>query len=337
MTVVTRAHTRVTRAVVSWYLETHRGRADDIGLPAMFMDPSKVGAFAIAPAEFARGDARGLFRLLVACSMFQRLRDQQILRILREMPPATASEIGNADTLLSLVDASACEQIKTTATLREACDLAKDARGQGCCDVAPTLPCHLKRHTVAMKRYGHFGKVPTSIALSLRERGVDSLTELYRTILRTVRTRRERAVALEVALCSAWRVHQKIASMFLSLVCNPDLSENPPWTDGIDWTYYVVVDSNVDLFLASIGYGGLKTYDARREFLWSVARTIRLRDLDPSLHDYNPRLIQQALYLFMSGANRRMAASDCMHRSPAPCGTCPRPLTMRCPVSVQSC
>jgi len=334
MTTVTRAQTRVTRAVVAWYLATHRGGPDDTGLPSMFMDRSKVGSFAITQAEFAAGDARALFRMLVTCAMFQRLRDQQILRILREMPPIEAREVSDAEQLYALVDASPCDHLRTTTALRETCDLAKDSHGVGCCSMAPSVACHLKRHTVALKRYGHFGKMPTSIALSIREREVPSLPALYESVLRTHRTRRGRAVALEAALCTAWRVHQKIASMFLSLVCNPDLASDPPWVNGIDWTYYVVVDSNVDLFLASIGYNGLKTYDARRDFLLRLASTIDLREMDRSLSGFNPRLVQQALYLFMSSANRRTATDDCMHA--AKCGTCPRVLSTRCPVSVQT-
>ena len=64
-------------------------------------------------------------------------------------------------------------------------------------------------------------------------------------------------MALERELSRAWRVNQKIASMFLSMVTNPDLSRGvAPWTRGIDWTYYVVVDSNVDLFLGGRTEGG---------------------------------------------------------------------------------
>jgi hypothetical protein len=327
-----RAQIRVTRAVVAWYLETHRGGGGDTGLPAMFMDPVRVGAFAVAPDDFARGEPAALFRLLVACAMFQRLRDQQVLRILREMPTREATEIRSASRLFALADGSTCSFTKTTTALREGCDLSKDERGNGCCSVAPTVPCHLKRHTVAMKRYGHFGKVPTSIALALREAGADTLDALYREVLRTHRTRLARAIALEKALCNAWRVHQKIASMFLSIVSNPDLSTNPPWTAGLDWSYFVVIDSNVDLFLASIGYVGPKTYDARREFVSELARGINLRAFDRRLRDYNPRLVQQALYMFMSGANRQNASNDCMHSTPSCCDRCPAPLTERCSV-----
>jgi len=77
-------------------------------------------------------------------------------------------------------------------------------------------------------------------------------------------------------------VNQKIASMFLSGVTNPDLSDGTaPWARGVDWTYFVVVDSNVDLFLASIGYGGGLSYDARREFIRAIAQHIDLSALHP--------------------------------------------------------
>jgi len=299
----------------------------------MFMDPARVGLFAIDPDDFSRGEPAALFRLLVACAMFQRLRDQQILRILRDMPRDDAAEIGSASRLLVLADASPCSHTRSTTDLRERCDLGKDERGAGRCSAAPNIACHLKRHTVAMKRYGHFGKMPTSIALAIRETGADSLDALYRGVLRQHRTRLARAVALESALCAAWRVHRKIASMFLSIVANPDLSDNPPWSDGIDWSYFVVIDSNVDLFLASIGYTGTKTYDARREFVRRLARGIDLRTLDRTLRSFNPRLVQQALYLFMSASNRRIAEDDCVQRAPAMCMECPSALAERCPVT----
>ncbi|HWO23569.1 MAG TPA: hypothetical protein VNO30_32735 [Kofleriaceae bacterium] len=297
------------------------------------MDPERVGAFAITREDFARGEPAALFRLLVACAMFQRRQDQQILRILRGMPTREAAEIGSASRLLELADTSPCSFAKSTADLREQCDLSKDERGRGCCSAAPRIPCHLKRHTVAMKRYGHFGKVPTSIALALKEQGAETLDALYRSVLQTHRTRLARAIALETALCKAWRVHQKIACMFLSIVSNPDLSSSPPWSAGVDWTYFVVIDSNVDLFLTSIGYTGTKTYDARREFVCDLSRGISLRAFDRTLRDYNPRLVQQAVYLFMSSANRRSATNDCMHRAPAPCKECPAALSTRCHVT----
>jgi hypothetical protein len=224
--------------------------------------------------------------------------------------------------------------MRTTTALVERCDLAKDPRTRlGCCNANAKVACHLKRHTVLLKRYGHFGKVPTSIALMVREAGVQDLSALRRKVIVAERDPLVRAQALEGELSRAWRVNQKIASMFLSMVTNPDLSRGlAPWSRGLDWTYYVVVDSNVDLFLASISYDGTGTYDARRDFIRAIAREIDLSAFDSTLHAFNPRLVQQAMYLFMSTANRRVAEGDCSQLAPSACAACPRTLRTRCPV-----
>jgi hypothetical protein len=322
-----------TKAVVQWYLAQHFGRASDPGVIEMFCDPGRVGAFAVDRRALRAGEGRALFRLLVATAMFQRRQDVQILRILQGMSPGDADEIADAEQLLRLVDEGSCEHMRTTAALVERCDLAKDPRTRlGCCNANAKVACHLKRHTVLLKRYGHFGKVPTSIALMVREAGVQDLSALRRKVMVAERDPMLRAQALESELSRAWRVNQKIASMFLSMVTNPDLSRGlAPWSRGLDWTYYVVVDSNVDLFLASIKYDGIGTYDARRDFVRAIAREIDLSEFDSTLHDFNPRLVQQAMYLFMSTANRRTADGDCIQRAPSACSACPRTLRTRCP------
>jgi hypothetical protein len=324
-----------TKAVVRWYLEHHFRRPSDPGVVEMFCEPSRVGAFAVDRRALRAGDGRALFRLLVATAMFQRRQDVQILRILQGMGAADADEISDAEQLLALVDGGGCAHMRTTLALAEECDLDKDPRTRvGCCSANPKVACHLKRHTVLLKRYGHFGKVPTSIALMVRESGAEDLSALRRLVMKRARDPLARAQELERELSRAWRVSQKIASMFLSMVTNPDLSRGlAPWSRGLDWTYYVVVDSNVDLFLASIGYRGNGTYDARRDFVRELARGIDLTEFDGTLQRYNPRLVQQAMYLFMSTANRRAAAADCMHRAPAPCATCPRVVRSRCPAA----
>lgn len=328
----TRSQIRATNGVVEWYLERHYGTDDDSGMPSTFCNPARVGSFALDQAAFARGDGATLFRLLIATTMFQRRQDQQVLRILRGMAPLDAAEVTDARRLKVLVDESPCTHLKRTSTLHEECDLQKEA-GRGFCTRSPTLSCHLKHHTVVLKRYGHFGKVPTSVALMLSEAGVLDLPSLRSSILKTERTKLGRAMALEAVLSRAWRIDRKIASMFLSAVTNPDLPPGTaPWTEGVDWTYYVVVDSNVDLFLASIGYPGNGTYDARRAFVQALARHVDLRGFNRRLHAYNPRLVQQALYLFMSAANRRAAGKDCMHLRPAACHYCPQALSDRCSV-----
>lgn len=324
-----------TKAVVRWYLEHHFRRPSDPGVLEMFCDPSRVGAFAVDRRALRAGDGRALFRLLVATAMFQRRQDVQILRILQGMGASDADEISDAEQLLALVDDGGCAHMRTTLALAEQCDLAKDPRTRlGCCSANPKVACHLKRHTVLLKRYGHFGKVPTSIALMIREAGAEDLSALRRLVMKRARDPLARAQELERELSRAWRVNQKIASMFLSMVTNPDLSRGlAPWSRGIDWTYYVVIDSNVDLFLASIGYQGNGTYEARRDFLRDLARGIDLTEFDSALQRYNPRLVQQAMYLFMSTANRRAAAVDCLHLAPTVCATCPRAVRSRCPAA----
>ncbi len=321
------------KAVVRWYLELHFGRVSDPGVVEMFCDPLRVGAFAVDRSALRAGDGRALFRLLVATAMFQRRQDVQILRILQGMSRDDADELTDAGRLLRLVDKGACDRMRSTVALVEECDLAKDPRTRlGCCNANAKLACHLKRHTVLLKRYGHFGKVPTSIALMIREAGVQDLSALRNRVMAAEPDPLLRAHALEDELSRAWRVSQKIASMFLSMVTNPDLSRGlAPWSQGVDWSYYVVVDSNVDLFLASIGYAGIGTYDARRDFIREIAREIDLSEFDPTLHAFNPRLVQQAMYLFMSSANRRVAEGDCFNGAPSACAPCPGALRNRCP------
>jgi hypothetical protein len=299
----------------------------------MFSDPSRVGSFAVDEEELRAGHGPTLFRLLVTTAMFQRRQDVQILRILQGIKPYDAQELTDAARLLRLVDEGQCAHPRSQLGLLTLCDLAKDpTTRRGCCTANSQVACHLKRHTVLLKRYGHFGKVPTSLALVLRETGEKDLPGLYLAVLRLKRTRLERAIALEAALSKAWRVSQKIACMFLSTVSNPDLSPGvAPWTSGVDWTHFVVIDSNVDLFLAAIGYTGIGTYDARREFVQRLAQRIDLRGLDRRLRSYNPRLVQQAMYLFMSVTNRRKAADDCMHAGPKACSVCPTTVASLCP------
>lgn len=300
----------------------------------MFTDGSRVGAFAVSAEALARGDDEALFRLLVTTAMFQRRQDVQILRILQRIPETEAHEISTPRRLLQLVDDSGCAHLKSNDELLGRCDLAKDpTTKRGCCAQRPRTSCHLKRHTVTLKRYGHFGKMPTSTALMLREAGADGLNALRRQVLERHADETERAVALEVALSKAWRINNKIACMFLSAITNPDLGGRfACWREGIDWTHFVVVDSNVDAFLGSIGYRGPMTYEARRVFVQRLARAIDLREFDRKLHAYNPRVVQQALYLFMSGANRRSLADDCSHVGATACATCPTALARRCPL-----
>lgn len=297
----------------------------------MFCDPEKVGHFAVTPRELEAGDGGALFRLLIAIAMFQRRQDVQILRILRAQSASRVRELTNSRTLLRLADQGRCPHRRTNEALVSRCDLSK-RDGIGVCGQRPRTPCELKVHTVWLRRYGHFGKVPTSIALMLRERGVPDLSALRAQVLASAPSPSAAAEELERALCAAWRVNQKIANMFLSLVSNPDLLEGwtAPWAAGLDWTRFVVVDSNVDLFLRTIDYEGPRSYDGRRAFVRALARRIDLREFDRRVSEYNPRLLQQALYLFMSSTNRRALPRDCSRAAPISCAGCPSLISSVC-------
>ncbi len=328
----TRRQYRLAREITRWYLTRYHDTADDVGVAAMFCDPARVGHFAVERAAIAAGDPGALFRVLVTTTMFQRRSDAQIMRVLRGISEEDARELTEVASLLQLADTSRCDLLRSNHALLTECDLGKDPVTKlGRCGRHPRRRCHLKRHTSLLKRYGHFGKVPTSAALMVRETGLADLAALRLRILGSGRSPRERAVALQGEISRAWRVSEKISAMFLSAVCNPDLSPGlAPWSGGIDWSFFVVVDSNVDLFLRDSGYPGPWTYTARRSFIERLARRVDPSTTKPSLHKFNPRIVQQAIYLFMSVSNRRATTHDCMHAAPDSCATCPSALRGAC-------
>jgi hypothetical protein len=323
---------RVLRAAVRWYLDTHHGTSDDPGLAGTFCDATRVGRFAVDLQAVVEHDGPTLFRLLVATAMFQRQRDQQVTAILRSIAAEDVEEIGSAPRLLQLADSCGCEYARGVEPLRLRCDLTKDASKKGTCATRPEIACAPKRHTVLLRRYGHFGKVPTSAALAIREVGARDIPDMLTRTRASTRGRVARARALVATLSRSWRINEKIASMFLSLIANPDLTPGvTEWRD-VDWRHFIVIDSNVDLFLHAIGYRGRATYDARRGFIRAASRQINLRQFGRGFRKDNPRIVQQALFVFMSASNRRAMRRDCMHLGPKACVSCPKDLSRICPV-----
>lgn len=298
----------------------------------MFCREERVGHFAIDAKELAAGNGDMLFRLLVTMTMFQRRSDRQIMRVLQGITEKDAGEMTDAKTLLDFADSVDCPHTSSLSTLNELCDLTKDMGSKrGACKTRPQTRCHLKRHTELLRRYGHFGKVPTSAALALRANGVESLMELKHRIWEDLHGPTERAIALEQAISRSWRVSDKIAAMFLSAVTNRDLSGDlAPWSEGVDTNHFVVIDSNVDLFLKAIDYSGPMTYAARREFIQTLSRQVRLDQYRVEMQRYNPRIVQQALYMFMSESNRRESTIDCSYASTPLCAECPSTLWRIC-------
>lgn len=332
MAVPTRAQYRAAAEVVAWYLRTYYGTPEDPGTLDMFCSKARLGLFALEPGAVQRGDPATLFQLLVGTVLFQRQRDLQVLRILQSLSATDIRDLTDVPRLLTRALNNPCANSHSAAALHAGCDVGKDTGGKGTCGQRPGANCHLKRHAELLRRYGDFGKVPTSAALLLHEAGQPSLAALFKQVCLSYRTRRARAVALETSLLQVWRVSYKLANMYLSALANPDLNPRGPWAAQLDWTYFVVVDTNVDRFLASVKYKGALDYGARREFLQALARRINLRAFRRDLHAYNPRLVQQALYVFMSASNRRDSATDCSRALAPACAQCPRLLRMRCSV-----
>lgn len=330
----TESQVGLTVAVTRWYLALYWRRAGDVGVLPMFCDADRVGAFAVNAAEIAVGDPSALHRLLAATVMFQRRQDKQITAILRGISKVDADEICDPVRLIDLAAGCGCPHANSLDGLIAKCDLRKEA-GIGACNEEPYVACAPKRHTVLLKRYGHFGKVPTALALMVREAGARDLAQLRDMAVATASSPTDAALRLELALTKAWRVSDKISAMYLSMLTNPDLSPGlAPWTEGVDWTKFVAVDSNVDRFLAMLGYSGAMTYAARRDFVSLLAERIDLATLSPGMSSYNPRIIQQAAFMFMSESNRRASGRDCSLQRGTNCSVCDRGLSAACPVGM---
>jgi len=63
-----------------------------------------------------------------------------------------------------------------------------------------------------------------------------------------------------------------------------------------------------------------------------LSRKVELSKLRPTLTDYNPRIVQQAMCAFMGRPNRRANPEDWMHAGPSACRECSRALVRICPV-----
>ena len=170
----------VTREVVAWYLRHHHGAVDNPGFPGMYCEPGQVGHLAVSRLGLAAGSPQDLYGALLVTVMFQTMRDEFVRRRLRTFSPEEAAELVDRSALISSAAQLACKCASSTDLLREECDLRLDGDGSATCMRAPGLLCQMKRHTRLLRRYGHFGKVPTSLALMVRESGALDLPDLYR-------------------------------------------------------------------------------------------------------------------------------------------------------------
>ena len=84
-----------------------------------------------------------------------------------------------------------------------------------------------------------------------------------------------------------------------------------------------MIDINTMSAIERLGYTGPRCYEAQSEFIriLAVSLTTPCDNFGTSQPEVSPRLLQQALYMFMSKPNRQTVISDCSHKR-NDCGYC---------------
>jgi hypothetical protein len=301
------------RPVLVWWLE-HRSTVP------FYCDPARIGAFAIDPDELAAGTDAAVFRLFVAVTMYQALRDVVVMRHQRSLPLNSMRVVADLATVKRSIARHACPTLGSVAAFEEDCDVAKIGEVVDC-GRCPGTPCHVKDATVVFNRMGDMGKLPTSAWLRLWKDG--GVREVLAEVCRDVDSPTRRAALLVERFARVHRVGRKLATMFVSALSTPALAPGlTPWFPDIDGNNLVVVDTNVARAVDALREpGAAKTYDARERWVREQAAKLDLRVFDPSLPAYSPRLVQEALYAFCSKSNRVARGDVCAGRA-TPCAAC---------------
>jgi hypothetical protein len=284
-----------------------------------YCNPARVGAFAVSRDALSVGRDATLFRLFVAMSMFQALRDVVIMRQQCALPRSAVRALADERFVKRSIARHECPALLSIA-FDEGCNVAKDGDGVDC-GRRPGAPCHVKDATVAFNRMGDMGKLPTSAWLHLWENG--GVRRIVDEVVRQEQVPTKRAGLLVERFARVHRVGQKLATMFVSAVSTPALAPGlTPWFPDIDGNDLVVVDTNVARAVDALREpGAKKTYDARERWIREQAAQLDLREFRSNLPSYSPRLVQQALYAFCSKSNRVVRGDACAQRT-APCGAC---------------
>ncbi|AKJ06960.1 Hypothetical protein AA314_08586 [Archangium gephyra] len=294
-----------------------------------YCDPAKVGAFALSRGELASGNEAAMFRLFVALSMFQGLRDVVIMKRQRALAAGRVASIASVAGLRRAVAENDCPALGSVTAFDEGCDVAKDGESVDC-GHRPGARCHVKLATAAFKRMGDMGKLPTSAWLHFWRSG--GLRGVLVEVLQQEPLPAKRAVVLVERLARVHRVGRKLATMFVSALSTPALApELTPWFPAVDGNELVVIDTNVARAVDVLRKPGApRTYDARERWLREQAARLDLRQFHPEVPSYSPRLVQQALYAFCSKSNRA-ARGDACAGAESPCTGCALEL---CPFGV---
>jgi hypothetical protein len=308
------------RRVVGWYFTSIYGRTEGADVPPFYCDPSKVGRFAVQPKEIVSQSEAGLFRLLVGSAMFQARRDVLIMQQQRTISRAGFRDLASALSIQRAIASSTCPKLSSSKEFVTGCDVGKAPTGVDC-RFRPGLSCHVKNATIALKRTGDMGKLPTSAWLDLRQGG--GFRSLLVRVVRSESTPTGRAKVLVSHLQRVHRVGRKLATMFVSALSTPALASGlTPWFPEVDGNELVVVDTNVSRAIARLSGGHRpRSYERHERWVRQRAAEIDLRTIHPGLPSYSPRLVQQALYRFVSKSNRVASRDPCV-AAREPCSSC---------------
>lgn len=306
-------------AVVGWYFREVYGRAEGPGVTPFYCDPEQVGAFAVAPEELAAGEPSALFRLFVALSMYQALRDVVIRRQQRTLEVSAVLGVADLESLQVALAINPCGALNSGEAFAATCDVAKVGTRVDCAQ-RPGEPCHVKGATSTFNRMGDLGKLPTSAWFRMWKGGFQTTIDaLYR--LEASPTRRAELLVLQFA--AVHRVGRKLATMFVSALSTPALAPGlTPWFPEVDGNHLVVIDTNVARVADTLrAPTASKTYLARDRWVREQADALDLSHFGGTLPRYSPRLVQQAIYSFASRSNRK-ARGDACAALRAPCSNC---------------
>ncbi|RYZ65762.1 MAG: hypothetical protein EOP08_06285, partial [Proteobacteria bacterium] len=195
--------------VVAW----HFGLSGSGGEQQPFYcDPCRVGAFAVAPDQLAAGGDDAIFRLFVALSMYQALRDVVIMRQQQSLPRASMRVVADAAFVSRSIARHGCPVLRTADAFEEGCDVAKVGEVVDC-GRCPGTACHVKDATVVFNRMGDMGKLPTSAWLRLWKDG--GVRKVLAEVCRDEGSPTKRAALLVERFARVHRVGRKLATMFV--------------------------------------------------------------------------------------------------------------------------
>lgn len=305
------------RRVVAWYVNVHVPLTPE---RPFYCNPAQVGAFAVAPDKLAAGDDAAIFRLFVALSMYQALRDVVVMRQQRSLSQASMRVVADAGFVKRSIGRHTCPALRSADAFDESCDVSKVGNVIDCA-ICPGARCHVKEATAVFNRMGDMGKLPTSAWLRFWNDG--GMRELLDTACREEAVPTKRATILVQQLARVRRVGRKLATMFVSVLSTPALAPGlTPWFPDVDGNELVVVDTNVARAVDALRQPGApRTYDTYESWVREQAAQLDLRKFCPDLPKYSPRLVQQALYVFCSKSNRVARGDVCVRRT-APCAGC---------------